>query len=531
MKKLLGVLAVAFAALGFVGSAGAANGDALRQIIIDRTGTSCASTDAAGNHGSVGVGIAFDGIHLLASCYSDSTITAVSPVDGSQVVVHAISGASSLGALAWDNTRGVVWGCSAFSDIGKIDLAANTFTLAFHSAGCFDGLAYDGSDDTLWASADASFPVTHYNTDGTVLGAFTGSLGGHGNSGIAVGGPLLYLANDGGSQIYTSPKDFSVAPTLFASFPRRIEDLECDNVTFAGIGKGAIWSIDAYDNILNAWEIPAGSCDFGGGRSGPRISGAVNMVVRATSAAGTPVSFTVTAVDFPDGPVPVTCTPPSGSLFPLGVTTVTCTATDSDHNTTTKSFTVTSRNGVVDSGPSGSTPIQSATVAFSVSIPRSEARCSLDGAPEKKCSGSPLTFRGLRPGPHSFCIRGLAPGLIYDPTPDCISWSFDPPAPIVTITSSSLVGQSDLRITFTSSQPGPNSGSGFFCQLDLGPFKTCSSGVIFHGLAGVRDSELFHCVTVQAVSNFGLFSDPFDFSAGAWAYTPDLGAGVGCGGG
>ena len=47
MKKLMGVLAVAFAALGFVGSAGAANGDALRQIIIDRSGTSCASYDAA----------------------------------------------------------------------------------------------------------------------------------------------------------------------------------------------------------------------------------------------------------------------------------------------------------------------------------------------------------------------------------------------------------------------------------------------------------------------------------------------------
>jgi hypothetical protein len=39
------------------------------------------------------------------------------------------------------------------------------------------------------------------------------------------------------------------------------------------------------------------------------------------------------------GPAPtVTCTPPSGSIFPAGTTTVTCTATDSSGNTATCSF-------------------------------------------------------------------------------------------------------------------------------------------------------------------------------------------------
>ena len=531
MRNLLGILAVAVVALGFAGQAGAANGDQLRQIIANRAGTACVG-DAAGNHGSVGVGVAFDGFNLLLSCYSDTTVTAVSPADGAQVAVHHIIGASSLGALAWDRSRNLLWACSGFDNIGTIDLSTNVFTYLFRSSnGCFDGLAFDGTDDTLWASGDVESAVYHYTSAGAVLSgnSVIGKIQGNVNSGIAVGGSSLYLANDGQSQIWEFAKDFS-SSSLFASFPRRIEDMECDDVTF-GAGKAAIWSIDAYDNILNAWELPAGSCQFGGGGDKPFIRTPGNIVVRATSSAGTPVSFTATAFDYPDGSVPVTCTPPSGSLFPLGVTTVTCTATDSNGNITSRSFTVTSRNAVVDSGPSGSTQVQEATVAFSASIPRSEVRCSLDGAPERKCSSTPLTYRGLAPGPHTFCVKGYAPRGVVDLTPDCISWSFDPPAPIVTITGSNLVGQSDLQITFTSDQPGPSSGSGFFCSLDGGPQTTCSSGIVYHGLAGTAASPQYHCIKVQAVSRFGLSSYFYDYNAGAWAHTPSSGAGIGCYGG
>ena len=269
LRRLLVIAALAVLALAFSGQAGAANGDNLRTIIIDRTGTACASYNAAGNHSSVGVGVAFDGTNLLASCYSDNTITAVSPLDGSKVVIHPITGASSLGALAWDNGRSVVWGCSSFSGVGTIDLTTNSFTYKFSSYGCFDGLAYDASDDTIWASGDGAGSVQHWTVTGGLISttSISGKIGGCGNSGIAVGGPKLYLANNGCSQIYEVAKDFSTS-TLFASFPRRIEDMECDNVSFASSGKGAIWSIDAYDNVLNAWEIPAGSCSFGGGGGG-----------------------------------------------------------------------------------------------------------------------------------------------------------------------------------------------------------------------------------------------------------------------
>ena len=54
--------------------------------------------------------------------------------------------------------------------------------------------------------------------------------------------------------------------------------------------------------------------------------------VHATSAEGAHVEFTVTAEDTIDGEVPVTCEPKSGSLFPVGRTTVQCIAYDSSLN-------------------------------------------------------------------------------------------------------------------------------------------------------------------------------------------------------
>ncbi|HEX6702442.1 MAG TPA: HYR domain-containing protein [Gaiellaceae bacterium] len=63
---------------------------------------------------------------------------------------------------------------------------------------------------------------------------------------------------------------------------------------------------------------------------------------------GSRVSYTVpTAVDNIDGPLPVTCSPGSGALFPLGTTKVTCSATDSHGNTASASFNV----SVVDTTP------------------------------------------------------------------------------------------------------------------------------------------------------------------------------------
>ena len=72
-----------------------------------------------------------------------------------------------------------------------------------------------------------------------------------------------------------------------------------------------------------------------------------SKTVEATGPSGANVSYDATAVDNVDGPLTPTCTPPSGSLFALGATGTTCTATDAAGNTGTGHGTIT----VVDTTP------------------------------------------------------------------------------------------------------------------------------------------------------------------------------------
>ncbi|EHM31382.1 hyalin [Streptomyces sp. W007] len=58
-----------------------------------------------------------------------------------------------------------------------------------------------------------------------------------------------------------------------------------------------------------------------------------DRTARAPDDDGARIEYTATATDPQDGALPVTCTPPSGSLFPVGTTTVTCSATDAAGNT------------------------------------------------------------------------------------------------------------------------------------------------------------------------------------------------------
>ena len=71
-----------------------------------------------------------------------------------------------------------------------------------------------------------------------------------------------------------------------------------------------------------------------------------SIVAEATSAKGASVKFVATAADATGNPAAVTCRPASGSVFPLGATKVTCTATSSGLSSS-KSFSVT----VVDTAP------------------------------------------------------------------------------------------------------------------------------------------------------------------------------------
>ncbi|MGZ8711375.1 MAG: HYR domain-containing protein, partial [Thermoanaerobaculia bacterium] len=90
------------------------------------------------------------------------------------------------------------------------------------------------------------------------------------------------------------------------------------------------------------------NCDAGGtftvtvvDTTPPELTLPAGLTVEATSSAGAVVSFSATAVDLVDGAVSVLCTPPSGSTFAFGTTTVECTAADAQENGSRGTFSIT----------------------------------------------------------------------------------------------------------------------------------------------------------------------------------------------
>jgi hypothetical protein len=78
-----------------------------------------------------------------------------------------------------------------------------------------------------------------------------------------------------------------------------------------------------------------------GQRQHPPSLTLTDQKAEATSADGAAVSYDTSASDIVDGAREVTCDKASGATFPIGITTVNCSATDTRNNKGTGSFTVT----------------------------------------------------------------------------------------------------------------------------------------------------------------------------------------------
>jgi hypothetical protein len=182
--------------------------------------------------------------------------------------------------MAFQNTggAGTLWGQVHSSnpiDVYRIDPASGAATFAFTSAtvsiGTFrDGIAFDGTDNTLWITGDVSDTIEHYQLDGTFINAITPKNAAGGTlgliSGITVGvGDLLYLGRNGAVEIVQVKKSNGDFIASFASpGGARDEGLECDPVNFAP--KLALWSRD-FDapGFMSVIEVEAGTCACGGG--------------------------------------------------------------------------------------------------------------------------------------------------------------------------------------------------------------------------------------------------------------------------
>lgn len=251
-------------ALAFPGHVAAANGDLVGETLFERA---CDS--------GLGVGVAFDGSSLWYSCAGQSPdLFRADSRTGALLGSYDIAG--GLGALAWDEGRQRLW-AAAGQGIGQtggevyaIDPSTGESTVQFVLADEFcdlvDGLAYDAGDDSLYFSSDCyAQTIRHVSAlDGRPFADDGFLWGGDGcyNSGLAIGGDLLYQGSNGCIHIWVVDKRSKLAAFDFDSPGIRDEDMECDPRSFRP--KTVMWSKDAYNDTAYAFEIPLGSCNFGG---------------------------------------------------------------------------------------------------------------------------------------------------------------------------------------------------------------------------------------------------------------------------
>jgi hypothetical protein len=90
----------------------------------------------------------------------------------------------------------------------------------------------------------------------------------------------------------------------------------------------------------NTWTFTVRVADT----TAPTIQAPTNIIAEATGPLGATVFFTTNASDLADPSPYLICSPPSGTLFPLGTTWVRCTAWDHSGNTNQAEFPVTVRD-------------------------------------------------------------------------------------------------------------------------------------------------------------------------------------------
>jgi hypothetical protein len=86
----------------------------------------------------------------------------------------------------------------------------------------------------------------------------------------------------------------------------------------------------------------------------PTLSVPKQVTQEATGPAGANVAFSTSSQDKEDGSLTPVCSPASGTTFPIGTTSVSCTVTDSNNNSVSGTFTVTVR----DTTPPAFAPFQ-----------------------------------------------------------------------------------------------------------------------------------------------------------------------------
>jgi hypothetical protein len=188
----------------------------------------------------------------------------------------------------------------------------------------------------------------------------------------------------------------------------------------------------------------------------PALQLPADITAEATGAAGAVVTFTATASDTNPLHPTVACTPASGSTFPLGATTVRCSATDAAGNTASGSFNVTVLDRVAPTvavsispaTPSGEhgwySELVTVTVTATDNVAISTVQYNLDGS--AATYGGPFV---VGDGMHSVTATATD-GSGNSTASAAVSFNVDTTAPTVTIGGGTSVAVTTAATTATT---------------------------------------------------------------------------------
>ncbi|MFN8189782.1 MAG: HYR domain-containing protein [Nocardioidaceae bacterium] len=286
---------------------------------LGTTTITCTATDAADNTGQESFTVTVeDTTGPVVTVPADPSAEATGPLGA--VVSYA-------DASATDLVDGPV-PVTCVDEVPQGRASGDTFPVGATTVTC---TATDATDN----SGQASFTVTvHDTTDPVVTVPSNKTVEATGPSGRAVtfttptatdlvNGSLPTTCRDQANQVRSSGDTYPLGTTI----------LTCKATDAANNTGQASFTITVHDTTAPSVSVPS------------------NRTVEATGPSGRTVTFTApSATDLVDGTLPTSCRDQddqvraSGDTYPLGTTTITCTATDTANNTGQASFTITVRD-------------------------------------------------------------------------------------------------------------------------------------------------------------------------------------------
>jgi hypothetical protein len=270
--------------------------------------------------GCVDQNITSDQVATTYLCSATSAGGSAGPVsvtikrDGSKPTITADSGSYSPGT--WTNQDVAISytchdvGPSGLKTACPDDLLLNGETDAVISHEIDDNAGNTGESNGIWVRIDKTPPVLSLPSNIT-------------DEATGASGRVVSYTTSASDTLSGLNGSISCSPASGSTFALGTTTVDCSAQDNAGNSASGSFDVTIQDTTPPALNLPG------------------NITKEATGPSGAVVPYSASASDLVDGSTPVNCDHNSGSTFPLGTTTVHCSATDAHSNTANGSFTVT----------------------------------------------------------------------------------------------------------------------------------------------------------------------------------------------